>query len=71
MLMSQRLQFDTTEQLLTLAYKVTIALYLAVSAGTTVKTDTAVNYMDLCAFKAKVGFFLLFMKTLMFYLVGF
>lgn len=60
MLMSQRLQFDTTEQLLTLAYKVTIALYLAVSAGTTVKTDIAVNYMDLCAFKAKVGFFFAF-----------
>lgn len=55
--MSQSLQFDTTEQLLMLAYKVTIALDLAVSAGTTVKTDTAVNYMDLCAFGAGVGFF--------------
>lgn len=57
MLMSQSFQFDTTEQLLTLAYKVTTALDLAVSAGITVKTDIAVNYMDLCAFRAKAGFF--------------
>lgn len=58
MLMSQSLQFDTTEQLLMLACKVAIALDLAVSAGTTVKTDATANFMDLGAFREEVGFFI-------------
>lgn len=57
MLMSQSLQFDTTEQLLMLARKVAIALDLAVSAGTTIKTDATVNFKDLGAFREEVGFF--------------
>lgn len=58
MLMSQSLQFDTTEQLLMLACKVAIALDLVASAGKTVKTDATVNFMDLGAFREEVGFFL-------------
>lgn len=42
-----------------LASKVAIALDLAVSAGTRVKTDATVNFMDLGAFREEVGFFLL------------
>lgn len=48
----------------------TIALDLAVSAGATVTTDTAVNYMDLCAFGAAVGFFT-FHKDFNVLLIGF
>lgn len=42
-----------------LASKVAIALDLAVSARTRVKTDATVNFMDLGAFREEVGFFLL------------
>lgn len=56
MLMRQSLQFDTTEQLLMLAYKVAFSLDLAVSAGTMVKADTILNFMDLDAFREEVGF---------------
>lgn len=41
-----------------LAYKVGFALDLAVSAGTMVKTDTILNFMDLGAFREEVGFFI-------------
>lgn len=54
--MRQSLQFDTTEQLLMLAYKVAFSLDLAVSAGTMVKADTILNFMDLGAFREEVGF---------------
>lgn len=56
--MNQSLQFDTTEQLLMLAWKVAIAPDLAVSARTTVKTDATVNFMDLGACREEAGFFI-------------
>lgn len=50
-----------------LVCKVAIALDLAVSAGTTVKTDATVNFMDLRSSGSKLGFSFP-TKTLMFYL---
>jgi len=70
MLMSQSLQFDTTEQLLMLACKVAIALHLAVSAGTTAKTNATVNFTNLGAFREEFWGFI-FHEDFNILLIGF